>query len=466
MSIIPSGGQNENAIPNLKPDSNLRVVNLTENLDPALADLARNENTTSNDVGTFTFTSASDTDLVYADKTVSLLRNQNNFSPENTALYYPEDIGSYLGLNQGPKTAMRFRIFEPKGAQLRQKMSTAVDTYVNETQAAAQAIQSELASTRDDEFSVTGLFDAVGSVGEVVKTNLTSLKDKTGSILTDLSVSEVNKTKFDPQAKALGTIYLYTPPKLSQNYTITYQEENFTSTTRNLDVIAGLAGQRSAATMAEVGRQFGVGFIDGMVKSAAGNGQQTGLIKNLTKLAQPFGASETAKFINSKTASTPLQNFEYLFDRVARRKFDLTFKFYPKTRAEAKMVASIIAAYKYYAHPEVSEGERYLFFPSLFIIDHIIWDGETNSWKENLAFGKYKESVLTNIFVSYADSGSQSMLAKADTFSSDLNASLNMPVGVEIVLEFQELVILTRNDMQDPAKFHNPTQSDVRERYR
>ena len=466
MSSIPSGGQNENAIPNLKPDANLRVVNLTENLDPSLADLARQESPVSpsiTDAGTFTYTSASDTDLVYADRTVSLLRNQANFSPENTALYYPEDIGSYLGLNQGPKTAMRFRIFEPQGAQLRQKISKIAGDVTEKAVGQFNFIKSQIPQSLPSPSEVK---EKLQTIAASLTTTSADIENQGLEILTDLSVSEVNKSKFDPQAKSLATIYLYTPPKLSQNYTITYQEENLTTTARNLDVIAWLAGQRSAGTMKEVGAQLGVGFIDGMVKSAAGKDNQVGLVNNLTKIAQPFGASEVAKFINSKTASTPLQNFEYLFDRVARRKFDLTFKFYPKTRAEAKMVASIIAAYKYYAHPEVSEGERYLFFPSLFLIDHIIWDGETNSWKENLAFGKYKESVLTNIFVSYADSGSQSMLAKADTFAGDLNVSLHMPVGVEIVLEFQELVILTRNDMQDPAKFHNPTQSDVRERYR
>jgi hypothetical protein len=142
-----------------------------------------------------------------------------------------------------------------------------------------------------------------------------------------------------------------------------------------------------------------------------------------------------------------------LFDSVKRRSFGVNVKFVPKNENEGRSVAQIIASLKSYAHPERPNNSYFFRAPSVFLLENLTYVDDGRGWTENLYLPKYKVAALQSINVKYDQNG---MLITHEELSSAVASSgstFKSPIKIEMDLAFDELNLLTREDITDPDKF-------------
>ncbi len=367
------------------------------------------------------------------DKTTSYL-NQKPAPSIIQDLYYPEAIN--LGGSSVPKNIIRISIYDVDGG----KLSTERGKYlINSGKGtAAEIVYNNLWNSHP----IKGTADIASDAWEeATKDNqngthgtiLARLKDKildrfVSPEFSDFVKGIVSTTTIEKQitTKPVAMINLYAPNNIETNYGFNYNEPDLTSTEKILDFVGDLSngGELSGGSIDTL-KQLGIRFISGLIN------------KEIFDLQAA---------INLKTRTIPLQNFEYLFDRVQRRKFNFSFQFYPKSKTEIEHTGKIITALKYYSHPEIMEESRYLNMPSVFKIQHMYFDGQ--GFKENLAFNRMKFCSLDDIRINYTDTGKLSNLrVHPGDFKSHDDYTFSSPVGTAMDLSFTELELLSRSDI-------------------
>jgi hypothetical protein len=159
-------------------------------------------------------------------------------------------------------------------------------------------------------------------------------------------------------------------------------------------------------------------------------------------------SSDAGRALISKFGVAPAQNYEYMFENVGRRNFNFNTTFYPKNKKEIENTAKIINAFKYYSHPSRPDRSSLVRVPCVFLIENLTYvDGK--GWTENLFLPKYKLCALLNTSVDYSQNGT--LITHEDMFSSE--GTFKSPVKINMGLNFQEIHVLTREDIADPNKF-------------
>lgn len=152
----------------------------------------------------------------------------------------------------------------------------------------------------------------------------------------------------------------------------------------------------------------------------------------------------------AKVGMAPAQNYEFLFESVGRRSFSVQVAFYPKSQEEIRQVAKIISAIKYYSHPSRENRSALVKVPCVFLLENMTYvDGR--GWIENLYLPKYKICALLNTNVNYSQNG---VLITHQEFSNTENGpTFKAPIKITLGMNFQEMQILTREDIPKPDDF-------------
>lgn len=136
---------------------------------------------------------------------------------------------------------------------------------------------------------------------------------------------------------------------------------------------------------------------------------------------------------------------EILYAGPKNREFVFSFKFTPRSAAEASEVWKIIRTLRFHAAPEYAsemmDGEqslnsRHIVPPSQFDISFWAYPETGGNPKENTNLPRIGRCVLSNIDVNYAPTGK---------FSAFYDG---MPVEIQLQLSFTEMVILTKEDIR------------------
>lgn len=140
--------------------------------------------------------------------------------------------------------------------------------------------------------------------------------------------------------------------------------------------------------------------------------------------------------ISRLTAQAPNPKKEQIFQGVDFRNFTFDYQFWPRTQSEAAQIREIIRLFKLHMHPEFMVGDEFTFlYPSEFDIRYYTRVG--GSWVENLNIHRHTSCVLTNMSLSYSPQGVYTNLPDG------------MPTQINMQLQFKELALLTKENIQD-----------------
>jgi hypothetical protein len=222
------------------------------------------------------------------------------------------------------------------------------------------------------------------------------------------AVLTTQTSNFTRSQKRLQTaIALHIPNDLSIRYSAGYGEEDTFATS------AMLAG---AKELASAGKNIGKATSNiGSIVAAA---------------TLKTGGPATVVGIAGGLAPNPKK--EQAFSGVDFRSFSFSYRFAPRSSAEARNVLNIINTFKYHMHPEFKDDTGFLFlYPSEF--DIVYYHGA----EENLNIHRHTSCVLTDMTINYAPNG---LFA---TFSD------GMPTEISLQMTFKELTILTKELIKD-----------------
>lgn len=241
------------------------------------------------------------------------------------------------------------------------------------------------------------------------------------------SKTVINSNILPDEIKSI--IYLYANgTNLNYNYSTNWSATEQESWVTNL--------QNTVANLAETGD----------ISQAVTDVGKTLIARILKDVAAP---TDIGRSIISKLGVAPAQNYEYLFEGVGRRSFDFSTVFYPKNKKEIENVAKIISAFKYYSHPSRQNKTSALVkVPCVFLIENLTYV-EGKGWVENLYLPKHKLCALLSTSVNYSQNGN--LVTHEQIFTNE--QTFKSPVKITMMLSFQEIHVLTREDIPDPRKF-------------
>lgn len=366
------------------------------------------------------------------------------------AFWYPEEI-AFQNDRNAPRNIMKISIREYEGAQLKTNrflreigkgFTDVIKTEVNSG--------SDLLKTTATMFTQPGNDQAESQQYSQYLVSAQKFKesvDKTIDTFKGPEGKEAFEQTFNTNpleaTKLLATIFLYAPNDVEATYKFHYQDSDLSDISRLIDLVRSFDNNTETGT--DVLKQMGVSLLDTFLDKSLSN-----------KVITPQGQGINFKdFIQSRTKAVPLENWEYLFRRVSRRKFNFEYKLYPRSINEIKHVFSIINLLKYYAHPEKVAGSRYLNAPAVFHIEHMTFDG--SSFKENLLINRIKPCALQQIDISYTEGGAAFTTLSPDMLqNTDPTKAMKSPVGINLKLYFEEMNILTRDDLTTIENFFKP----------
>ena len=144
---------------------------------------------------------------------------------------------------------------------------------------------------------------------------------------------------------------------------------------------------------------------------------------------------------------------EVIYRTPAFRQFRFDFSFFPRSRMEALAVQNIIERLRFHQAPDLVTGtsSAILVPPSEFDI-RFYYAGSINPNIDSIG-----NCVLTSIDVNYAPNGFQAYEMPGQ--DSPTWGGTGMPVEIQMSLNFQETVILTKSDFQSTSYSGSPTQT-------
>ena len=260
----------------------------------------------------------------------------------------------------------------------------------------------------------------------------TSIKKITGQNLEFLRTTRLTK----------DSIALYMPDTLQYGYSQTYDQ---------LSLGGELGGQALAAgksALEEYEKTGKIGDAFGSVLKSAGNvaGQ-----KGVKKLGELTGNQQTAQAILASTGRVENPMLEMVYKSPAFRDFQFDFTFYPRDEREALEVQKIIKKFTFHQAPEILAGAGgFLVPPSEFDIQ-FYYNGAQNPNIPTVG-----TCILKGIQVNYAPNGFTAYEIPGE--NAPALGRTGMPVAIQITLQFQEVVILTKTDLADSSP--NPGKPD------
>ena len=289
---------------------------------------------------------------------------------------------------------------------------------------------------------VSQIFNALtgsASTGQVFQNNSaatanllqSSIKNKQGAAA---FLSEQRKTILTKD-----TIALYMPDTLMYSYNQSYE---------SLSPGKSLAGQIGA----QLGGTGGTSeqFKDRLKDLGASSAAVAALVAEAkaNKLAGDAGRLAIYKAIGGIV--NPM--LEVIYSSPAFRQFRFDFSFFPRSRTEALTVQNIIERFRFHQAPDLvtDTSSAILIPPSEFDI-RFYYAGSINPNIDSIG-----NCVLTSIDVNYAPNGFQAYEMPAEDTPSW--GGTGMPVEIQLSLNFQETVILTKSDFETSYS-GSPTQT-------
>lgn len=202
-----------------------------------------------------------------------------------------------------------------------------------------------------------------------------------------------------PMKRLISAIALYVPNTLSQNYNVSWSEEDLSTGA----IIEELA---SAGLKAYKGQEGGGAQAGGAVMAGVGGKLLNGMSYAQKATRMTMG--------NSKA--------EQLFKGVDFKSFSFDYEFAPKSMDEATSVLQIVRMFKHHMLPEYFDKANFMFiYPSEFDIKYFSGD------QENEHLEKHMTAVLTGCNINYTPDG------QFNTFPN------GMPTRIRMQLSFKEL---------------------------
>ena len=242
-----------------------------------------------------------------------------------------------------------------------------------------------------------------------------------------------NDLKSDSTQKATGAqIALPVPLSLGTSYGATWNSED-------MGAISHMNMDLAAKTFDNWKNSSGGGFsledfqksLGGIINSLNADNMSRG-VKNLAQAAAiDFGQKLPGYSTLSRAAGVAVNPFQaMIYSSPEFRQFNFSYKLIPSNLKEANTIRSIIREFKIGMHPNFEEtfNNNLFKYPDVWHIDL-----PDTSYRF-----KFATCVLTNVGVEYHGEGTKSY------FSS---SSGEIPFSTQLDLSFQEVAILTREDI-------------------
>jgi len=371
---------------------------------------------------------------------------------KTTTLRYPMDLGNY---DKGHYIV--FYIRQQKNTQFRR--ATASEGAINAPgaitaksipgiNAAATNLGSELLGKLNGGLSqlnsmtggalsgVTGAVskaasNVVGSVNNLFgsASNLMGSQQSTTEII-DNSIKKISNTSFIKTTELTkDAIALYMPDTLTFNYQQSYDQANPGEE---------LIGQLAAAGVSAAQKFQESGAMD--ASKALG---KSAVLLAADKAKELLGKNTGAvAFAAAGLARNPM--LELIYKSPNFRTFQYDFMFYPRDEREALEVQKIVERFRFHQAPEIiKDAQGFLIPPSQFDI-RFYYGGAQNP---NIA--QVGTCVLTSIDVNYAPNGWSAYEVPGE--NAPALGRTGMPTAMQMTLQFQEVVYLTKDDFKDDA---------------
>ena len=228
-----------------------------------------------------------------------------------------------------------------------------------------------------------------------------------------------------------ASIALYMPPSVTSSYKVNYGNPEIALHTE-------LGLNAFEAFMADQG-DFWSGLQAG-AREAKGGLKEWGTKASLASIDKLLPGARVISQMATGQVITP--RMELMFESVGRRAFTYTFIFIPKSEREAQEVEKIVYAFKEAMHPEVEDQAtsfRSMKIPDTFDIKYMAGGGR------NAFLNKISSCFLSSMDVQY---GADRFTAypPAKSRSGEFGSP---PQKTQLTLNFSELDILTKKDIQD-----------------
>ncbi len=255
-----------------------------------------------------------------------------------------------------------------------------------------------------------------------------SIKNKQGAAA---FLSEQRKTVLTKDS-----IALYMPDTLMYSYTQSYESLSPGKTIAG-QIGAQLGGTGGTATV----------FKDRLKDLGAAGAA----IANLN-IEKKFGSDFTKIATYKAIGGIVNPMLEVIYSSPAFRQFRFDFSFFPRSKTEALMIQNIIERFRFHQAPDLATqtSSAILVPPSEFDIK-FYYAGSINPNIDSIG-----NCVLTSIDVNYAPNGFQSYEMPGE--DTPTWGGTGMPVEIQLSLNFQETVILTKSDFQS-SYAGSPTQT-------
>lgn len=380
------------------------------------------------------------------------------------ALRYPIDIGNYdkghyivFYVRQQKNTQFKrgtvsdSEINSYGGARFQNipGISAGVSTISDLSSSLSNALNSGLSKLN----SVTGgaLSGVTGILGQAVTNTSESINSIFGqssslsgsgestSEIIDNSIKSISNDSF-LQTTELTTdaIALYMPDTMTYNYQQSYDQMNLGGESMGQALAAGssaLEAFREAGGGSE-------GAVDAIKKAAQGAGLAAAQ-RGFQTAGSLTGSSQTSQVAFTRLLGV-VQNpmLELIYRSPSFRTFQYDFMFYPRDEREALEVQKIIERFRFHQAPEFSESTKgFLIPPSQFDI-RFYYGGF-----QNPNIPQVGTCVLTSIDVNYAPNGWSAYEVPGE--NSPAIGRTGMPTAIQMTMQFQETVYLTKRDFND-----------------
>jgi len=280
-------------------------------------------------------------------------------------------------------------------------------------------------------------FLGVSTPGQIFQNNSASTGNLLkGSIKNKQGAAEL-LSNFRKTEMTSDTIALYMPDTLMYSYNQSYE-----SLSPGKSVAGQIAAQftgkdnteqgKNLTNLGAAGAAIAAIVAEKKLSALGGDAARLGIYKALGGIVNPM--------------------LEVIYSTPAFRQFRFDFSFFPRSRMEALAVQNIIERLRFHQAPDLvtETGAAILVPPSEFDI-RFYYAGSINPNIDSIG-----NCVLTSIDVNYAPNGFQAYEMPGQ--DSPTWGGTGMPVEIQLSLNFQETVILTKSDFQSNYS-GSPTQT-------
>ena len=242
------------------------------------------------------------------------------------------------------------------------------------------------------------------------------------------------------------SIALYMPDTLQYGYSQNYDQ---------LSLGSEIGGKIMAAggSIVEDFKKAGGGMagVNAATKGAAGKAFELGGQAVVKKAGEAAIGAQSTQALLATTGRVENPMLEMVYKSPAFREFQFDFTFYPRDEREALEVQKIIKKFTFHQAPEILAGAGgFLVPPSEFDIQ-FYYNGAQNPNIPTVG-----TCILKGIQVNYAPNGFTAYEIPGE--NAPALGRTGMPVAIQITLQFQEVVILTKSDLTDDSP--NPGKPD------